>query len=471
MVHSQLQSAHGPSHLHATWQTQIFALEPWSPRSLQPTQGSLQHGPHPLPSGSSNAFCGQSGRLYYWCWGCAVSIPLWASPPPSLHFFLPETDPCGAKLRHWKPGTAGYQVSLRRVASLAGGSIIPIHSNYWPQESSVPERCKTPQPSSSLLGSVFHTIQLYHYIPSWRPEPQSGCPLSFPCSRSTLRPRPNPPSSPHSQSDSVGHHRTNSWRHPHWTSSAGRPRGEDLRPIITKIIPSWLSSRGTGLWTPRQTVNSLTPPSSVLVAQYDSGCHQVHPQLLSLCPVQDAMPSPLWKVGSVAYSTKTSITTILIVLHPEAVAVPVVVLVRQEPPLGEGVMSGSLSHFSHHSQCSHHSHQHQRSPDPNPQITNHPHLLQLIKPPFISSLSTLPPRPVYRSHPWTLTRLSTCTYLCLLTLDVPVLHRSCCSPIPFLHDHPTAKQRSSYRKLSHSENVSQCHTHLSTAPAFSLLVS
>ncbi len=63
---------------------------------------------------------------------------------------------------------------------------------------------------------------------------------------------------------------------------------------------------------------------------------------------------------------------------------------RQEPPLVEGVMSDN--HFSHRS------HQHPRSQDHNLLPSDS---LHLIMPVYICSLSTLPPRPVYRSHYWT----------------------------------------------------------------------
>ncbi len=55
-------------------------------------------------------------------------------------------------------------------------------------------------------------------------------------------------------------------------------------------------------------------------------------------------------------------------------------------------LSESLSHFSHRS------HQHLRSQDHNHLHSDSTHLLQLIKLHYICTLSTLPPRPVYRSH-------------------------------------------------------------------------
>ncbi len=82
---------------------------------------------------------------------------------------------------------------------------------------------------------------------------------------------------------------------------------------------------------------------------------------------------------------------------------------------GGGVMSGSHCHNSH---------LHPRSPDLNHLLINNPHLLQLIRIPFICTLSTLPPRPVYRSHP----ELNQALYL---HLPVFTYLRCSCAP-PFL---------------------------------------
>ncbi len=79
---------------------------------------------------------------------CCLSTKV-AFSPPSLHIFIPETDPCGAELRHSKSKTASHQVSFGEVASLAGGSFISIHRHNRPQVCTVPQRCKTPQHPSS----------------------------------------------------------------------------------------------------------------------------------------------------------------------------------------------------------------------------------------------------------------------------------------------------------------------------------
>ncbi len=106
----------------------------------------------------------------------------------------------------------------------------------------------------------------------------------------------------------------------------------------------------------------------------------------------DQRKDPGWPgmISWTPYSWRISITTAWSVLHPEDVAIPVVMLGRQELPLEEGVISGS--HFSHHS------HQHPRLPEPNHWIIDSPRLLQLIKLPFISAHSKHAPHPVYRSY-------------------------------------------------------------------------
>lgn len=63
--------------------------------------------------------------------------------------------------------------------------------------------------------------------------------------------------------------------------------------------PSGLSTQPSGLWTPRQQMDPLAPPSSVLVAQYDPWCHLVCLQMLSLCHVEEA-PSPPHRQAHVA---------------------------------------------------------------------------------------------------------------------------------------------------------------------------
>uniref|UniRef100_A0A673FRT7 Uncharacterized protein n=1 Tax=Sinocyclocheilus rhinocerous TaxID=307959 RepID=A0A673FRT7_9TELE len=75
---------------------------------------------------------------------------------------------------------------------------------------------------------------------------------------------------------------------------------------------------------------------------------------------------------------------------------------------------------------SHHSHQRPRSPDLNHQITNHSHLLQLIKLPFICSHSTLLPRPVYRPH------LNKARLSALILTVLAYLRHSCHSMVAFL---------------------------------------
>ncbi len=51
------------------------------------------------------------------------------------------------------------------------------------------------------------------------------------------------------------------------------------------------------------STDPLAPSSSVLVAQYDPGCHQVRPQLLSLCHVEDAPTPPNRQAPAIARPT------------------------------------------------------------------------------------------------------------------------------------------------------------------------
>ncbi len=76
----------------------------------------------------------------------------------------------------------------------------------------------------------------------------------------------------------------------------GGPEGKTYMPSSQRLNHSGLSSWSTGLWTPRQPANSLAPTSSVLVAQYGPGCHQVRPQLLSLWPCQ--RPPAIFRLAS-----------------------------------------------------------------------------------------------------------------------------------------------------------------------------
>ncbi len=109
------------------WQTQIFALEPRSHEAFNRLKEAFSMAPILRPSGSSNAFCGQSGRLYYpWCCGCAVSTPLWASPPHPCTFFYQKLTSAEQNYDIGNRELLAIKFSLRRVASLAGGSIIPI---------------------------------------------------------------------------------------------------------------------------------------------------------------------------------------------------------------------------------------------------------------------------------------------------------------------------------------------------------
>ncbi len=88
----------------------------------------LSARPHPPSPRPSSPVCGGSGRIYHWGRGRAVPTLRRASSTPSLHFFLLETHPSGAKLRLQKQRTARHQVGSRGVVPLAGGSTISIHT-------------------------------------------------------------------------------------------------------------------------------------------------------------------------------------------------------------------------------------------------------------------------------------------------------------------------------------------------------
>ncbi len=128
-------------------------------------------------------------------------------------------------------------------------------------------------------------------------------------------------------------------------------------------------------------------------------------------------------------------------LHPEAGFIPVVM----------------LGH--HHSHCSH---QHPRSQD-------HYHL-HLIKLHYICTLSTLPPRPVYRSHLNQARPRFICKDggfilpVCFLISDAPVSPPLLLSSTPRIH----ARDHSySHCKLSYLDLVTLCFTHLSSPPGYS----
>ncbi len=110
--------------------------------------------------------------------------------------------------------------------------------------------------------------------------------------------------------------------------------------------------------------------------------------------------------------------------HSEAVAGPVAVVGRQEPPLEEGVLSRN------------HSHHQQHSPDHTHLITEHRHLSPLIK----STISTHSSQAVTVWSQTLYVLLTWLTYLCLPPscshVPISVLHRSppfLCSTISSLY--------------------------------------
>ncbi len=165
------------------------------------------------------------------------------------------------------------------------------------------------------------------------------------------------------------------------------------------------------------------PPSTPSPVSY-SPCipHLTSQALLSICPRHR-------RTGSTTSSRSSRGTRHLPSMrnlgfpstHPEAMAGPIAVVGRQEPPLEEGVLSGSHSHRSH---LSHHQ---LHTPDPTHLISDHRHqssraLYQSLYTPPDQSLSGL--------------KHSMLTHLTLLpfvySLVVPVF-RSQISTAPVLH--------------------------------------
>ncbi len=126
-------------------------------------------------------------------------------------------------------------------------------------------------------------------------------------------------------------------------------------------------------------------------------------------------------------------------------AIPVIMLGHQEPPLGEGVMSDS--HYSHRS------HQHPCSQDHNHLYYDSLHLLHLIKPP-ISELTThtlLVWSTIHIPEPSLTPLILTCVFP-YLSRSSSLLHY--CSPplLPF-HVIPTGNTKDYYCKLSHLDQL------------------
>ncbi len=142
------------------------------------------------------------------------------------------------------------------------------------------------------MGIALHSFPVHHHVPSRKSQLQSRCSVTPALPWHTNRTGIHSPSSPNCQPHSVEHLQGHPWRHSHRTCSTGMTRRENLCSHVPSLNPSGLSSRSTGLWTPRQPTDPLTPPSSVLVAQYGLGCHQVRPKLFSLCHVKNSSSSP-----------------------------------------------------------------------------------------------------------------------------------------------------------------------------------
>ncbi len=232
--------------------------------------------------------CRSCRRLDHRRRGRAVPVLPRASPPPSMRLFLPKTDPCWAKLWHRKSRTAGHQVLEEW--------------RHWLEGASSPFTVITDHNNLQYLRDARHLNHLSIFPSPTIPEARTPRQMHSPDQPS--EPEPDLPPA----LIIMGTHQEHPWRHPHWASSTGRPRRKDARTILPAFNPSGLSSRSTGLWTPRQPANPLAPSSSVLVAQYGRGCHPVRLQLLSLCHVEDPLLSSGWQAGSSACSPKTLVT-------------------------------------------------------------------------------------------------------------------------------------------------------------------
>ncbi len=122
--------------------------------------------------------------------------------------------------------------------------------------------------------------------------------------------------------------------------------------------------------------------------------------------VQKSIPGWPGMTSLIPCYWRNVIVSTLIVPHPEAMVAPVAARGHQEPPLGEGVVSGIHSH------C-HLSHRPEQSPDHSHLSTDHPYLQPLIITPtntFFTQIlivwSTI--------HCPELTPDTVCTYLCIL---------------------------------------------------------
>jgi len=106
----------------------------------------------------------------------------------------------------------------------------------------------------------------------------------------------------------------------------GGPEGKTYVPTSQRQPLLGLIAQYSGLWTPRQHTDPLAPSSSVLVAQYDPGCHPVRPQLLSLCHVEDAPTPPSRQTRATASPTTTLVPNMELILWwitPTLTAIPV----------------------------------------------------------------------------------------------------------------------------------------------------
>ncbi len=203
--------------------------------------------------------------------GRTVTAMWRASQPPSLRLLVQKTDPSGAELRHRQPGTAHHQISSGRVASLAGGSnftVITAHKNLQ-----YLREAKQLNPRQAWWALFFTRFQ---FTIMYRPRNHN-------CKTDALSRLNSPDTLTELESilppalivSPIQWNISKDIR-----NATGMPRRENFYSHFPSLNLSGLSSRSTDSGHPSSqpwwsSEDTLAPASSVLVAQYGPGCHQV----------------------------------------------------------------------------------------------------------------------------------------------------------------------------------------------------